>query len=481
MKISKNKNKKNKQFSEENLGHKTKEKASGELGGKFKSIFKNTNDGIVFLDKFGKILEINKKTAEIFGGSEKELIGKHFTKLGLFSVKELPTLIRDFANALAGGKAYLVVSFKNKKGRQVFLECSTSLLKIGGSIKMLSVMRDITERKQAEEALLKSEERFRLATQSSSDLIYEWDIGTKIEWFGNLDKLLGYARGEFPRTFEGWVNNIHPDDRNKVAVAVKNHLEKNKLYDIEYRVRKKDGNYNYWQARGMAVRDKKGNPYRWIGAIADITERKKAEEALLAAKDYTENIIKSMFDTLIVINPDGKIKSINEAVTVLLGYKEEELIGKPFGTILAEEEEEEEIPFIGTRLKKLINEGFIKEYNTAYKTKSGERIPVSLSGVVMRDKDDKLIGIIFIGRDLRDRKKAEEKLLHFQKAVDSATDAIGMSTPEGRHYYQNEAFTKLFGLSVSEVDGASGPPGTVYADEKVGRKVFDIIMGGGFF
>jgi PAS domain S-box-containing protein len=135
---------------------------------------------------------------------------------------------------------------------------------------------------------------------------------------------------------------------------------------------------------------------------------------MLAAKDYTENIIKSMLDTLIVINPDGKIKSINKAVTDLLGYKEEELVDKPFGTIVAEEEEEEEeeeeIPFIGTRLKKLIKEGFIKEYDTAYKTKSGEMIPVSLSGAVMRDKDDKLLGIICIGRDLRERKKAEDTL-----------------------------------------------------------------------
>jgi len=153
MKIGKNKKKKNKQFSEENLGHKTKEKVSGGLEGKFKNIFENTNDGVVFLDKFGKILEINKKTAEIFGGTKKELVGKNFTKTGLFSVKELPALIRNFTNALTGKTAYLKVSFKNKKGRQVFLECSTSFLKISGSIMIMSLMRDVTEREQAESVL----------------------------------------------------------------------------------------------------------------------------------------------------------------------------------------------------------------------------------------------------------------------------------------------------------------------------------------
>jgi diguanylate cyclase (GGDEF)-like protein/PAS domain S-box-containing protein len=76
-------------------------------------------------------------------------------------------------------------------------------------------------------------------------------------------------------------------------------------------------------------------------------------------------------------------------------------------------------------------------------------------------------------------KTKEEQLLYFQKALESATDAIGMSTAEGRHYYQNEAFTNLFGLSVNEVDGASGPPATIYADLNVGRDVFDTIMRGG--
>ena len=78
-------------------------------------------------------------------------------------------------------------------------------------------------------------------------------------------------------------------------------------------------------------------------------------------------------------------------------------------------------------------------------------------------------------------KQQQQELSYFRKAVDSATDAIGMSTPEGRHYYQNEAFTKMFGFSVKETDGASGPPGTVYVDEKVGRKVFDTIMRGDSF
>jgi len=114
-------------------------------------------------------------------------------------------------------------------------------------------------------------------------------------------------------------------------------------------------------------------------------------------------------------------------------------------------------------------------------TKSGRVFTAFERADAIKNNEGKIIGLIGIITDVTERKKTEEALLYYQIAVDSSTDAIGMSTPEGRHYYQNEAYTRMFGLSVSEVDGVSGPPSTVYADEKEGAKIFDIIMKGGSF
>ncbi len=86
--------------------------------------------------------------------------------------------------------------------------------------------------------------------------------------------------------------------------------------------------------------------------------------------------------------------------------------------------------------------------------------------------------IIFISQNITDRKQTEEALRYFQRAVESSSDAIGISTPDGRHYYQNKAFTNLFGLNPEDVDGEEGPPSTVYRDETIGREVFDTIMQG---
>ena len=151
----------------------------------------------------------------------------------------------------------------------------------------------------------------------------------------------------------------------------------------------------------------------------------KSRDELISAKDYTDNIVKSMVDTLIVVDPEAKIKTINNATSDLLGYTEDELIRKPVATIFAEEEEEEEeeeSPFKGTRMKKLIEEGSIRDYDMTYKTKAGEKIPVSFSGSVMRDKEGELVGIVGIARDMREIKRLMQKEKEFAAAA-AAADA----------------------------------------------------------
>jgi PAS domain S-box-containing protein/diguanylate cyclase (GGDEF)-like protein len=147
-----------------------------------------------------------------------------------------------------------------------------------------------------------------------------------------------------------------------------------------------------------------------IGVLANSFNKmaedlKTSGDKIIAAKNYTDNTIKSMIDTLIVIDPDAKLKTINPSVVELLGYKEEELIGKPVASIFAEEDP----IFKGTKLKKLIEEESIRDYDIKYRTKKGKIIPVSLCGSVMRDKEGKLLGFVCIARDMREIKRLMQK------------------------------------------------------------------------
>ena len=124
-----------------------------------------------------------------------------------------------------------------------------------------------------------SEERFRIAVESASDVIWEWTIANgNLQWFGAIDVILGYAPGEFSRTLAAWEGLIHSNDHDRVMSALDQHLKTGAPYSEEYRVCRKDGSAGYWIDRGMALRDEHGQPYKMIGVCTDITKRKRAEE-----------------------------------------------------------------------------------------------------------------------------------------------------------------------------------------------------------
>ncbi len=198
----------------------------------------------------------------------------------------------------------------------------------------------------------------------------------------------------------------------------------------------------------------------------DITAQKQEE-----TRDKT--ILRMAMDGFYLVDTEGRILETNDSYCSMIGYSNEELLKMSVKDVEVLDTQE----VIERRLQQIIKTGSAR-FETKHRRKDGRVIDIEASVNYLLEKQPKFFCFM---RNITDRKRSEEELLYFQMAVASATDAIGMSTPAGRHYYQNEAYTKLFGLSVSEVDGVSGPPATVYADEKVGRKVFDIIMNGGSF
>jgi len=140
---------------------------------------------------------------------------------------------------------------------------------------------EIDRHKQTEDALRKSEERLDLAFKGSSDGLWDWNILTDEVYFSDRFKeLLGYEPDELPHTFESFESRLHSEDHDLTLEAVKLHLEAQLPYEVEYRLRGKDGDYRWFLARGQAVWDSGNQPIRMAGSISDITERRLTEDQL---------------------------------------------------------------------------------------------------------------------------------------------------------------------------------------------------------
>lgn len=201
---------------------------------------------------------------------------------------------------------------------------------------------DISNRKVSRQVMAASEERFRIAAQSASDLVYEWKIPSgEMEWFGDVDERLGYAPGELARTAEGRKKFIHPDDLERISRAIENHLHTRQPFFEEYRVVKKDGTFLHWTDSGTALWDSEGNAYKWIGVNTDVTERRSLEDQLRQSQKMEA----------VGRLAGGVAHDFNNLLSVILGYSE--ILIRKLGPASPFKKEVEEIKKAGNRATRL--------------------------------------------------------------------------------------------------------------------------------
>ncbi len=269
-------------------------------------------DPLVTIGPDGKISDANAATEAVTGRSRQELIGTDFSDCFTEPDRARAGYQHVFREGAVRGYS-LAIRHQDGRVTPVLYNASVYRDEAGKVAGVIAAARDITERRTAETALAQHrdhledmvkertaelvwtnerlqretaerervEQRFRIAAESLTDVIFEWDIPSgRLDWSGNVDELLGYAVGTYPRRLEAWREIVHPEDLERVMAAIERHLKEQEPYHQEYRVRHKTGGWRYWSASGSAIRNEAGAPHKMIGAITDITERRLAEAAL---------------------------------------------------------------------------------------------------------------------------------------------------------------------------------------------------------
>ena len=182
---------------------------------------------------------------------------------------------------LAGSQGSLYeVEIITKDRRRVRLELTTRIrYQEEKPHCVLGIAHDITERKRAEEALRASEQRFRIAAEQSSDLIYEWDARTgRIEYHTPIERLYERTVRQPPESVEDWARRIYHEDQERVIAASRRELEMGEPFNEEYRFLASDGTWRHFSHRAIPILDQSGRVSRTIGLITDITQKKHAEQ-----------------------------------------------------------------------------------------------------------------------------------------------------------------------------------------------------------
>jgi PAS domain S-box-containing protein len=177
-------------------------------------------------------------------------------------------------------------------------KATVSRNKFGDVSRITGAIVDISDLKRTEAALDSIESRYQRAIRGTQDGLWEFDLVKGVAWVGQrLEEMLGYGEGDLSGSSTRWKELIHPDDRAAVAVAYENHLRHRTVYDVEFRLRHKDGHYEWMRSRAQADRTADGTPLRMAGSMQLITDRKLAEQATLDAKLAAEaaNRAKSNF------------------------------------------------------------------------------------------------------------------------------------------------------------------------------------------
>jgi len=419
------------------------------------SLVATAGDAIVCADEEGILTVWNPAAERLYGYTAEEALGKSF--ISLIVPVDKKEEAKELHKTLDQGE--MTHDYETQRRREdgslVWVSITNAPLfdKEGRRVGNIGIHKDITERRQADEALRESERRFGDISENALGWIWEVDVNGKYTYASPvIEKILGYEPEEVLR--KHFYDLFHPEDQEELKKAAFGVFAKKEPFRefINWNVHK-DGKTVCLSTSGVPILDEEGNLIGYRGADIDITERKRLEREIVEAKEYLENLVGSAGDAVVGVQTDGTIITWNTGAEELFGFRKEEALGENI-RIIARGETLADMEEVMGRVQ---SGEVVRNHEVVRYRKDGTPVEINLTNSPIRDAEGHVIGLCGIYKDVAERKRAEREILktkeYYENMVGSAGDAIISLDRDHRVVTWNLGAERFFGYSQSEALG----------------------------
>ncbi|MFA5123384.1 PAS domain S-box protein, partial [Zavarzinia sp.] len=393
----------------------------------------NAAIGMTIVAPDGRLLMVNRALADMLGYTTEELLS---LRVDDFSHPE--DMARDDAEAdkllIGQGDSYRMEKrYVTRDGRLVWGQLSVSIVRdeqTGEPRQFIAQIENIDQRRQAENALAESENRWSFALESARQGVWDWDVARRHTYFSPTWKaILGYRPDEIDDDDQQWSRLIHPDDLPRASEMEDACVNRGcETFECELRMRHRDGHWVWVLDRGRVVsRDATGRALRMIGTHVDISARKQAEQdlqslsdALFEEKERLRVTLYSIGDSVICTDTEGRITFMNHTAEEMTGWPSDDAQGRPIEDVFGIVDAETGAPLaspVRASLDKL--EPFYLKGDVVLMDRQGNRRNVQDSAAPIRDASGKLMGAVLVFQDV-----TEQRMMQRQLAYSSQHDSL---------------------------------------------------------
>ncbi len=423
-----------------------------------RAIIDNEPECIKIVDAHGRLKQMNPAgLAMLEADSLAQVVGHSL--LEVVTPRYRMAFAKLHKRVIAGEPMQMEFEVIGLKGGRRWLEMHAVPMQEHGETMLLGVTRDITQRKQAEEALRESEYRWKFAIEGSGDGVWDVNVQTdEAKYSKRWKEMLGYSEDDVMDHRQEWINRIHPEDRPKVLAAGQAYQDGlTDTYVAEYRLQCKDGQYKWMLSRGMIVsRDENGRPLRMIGTQTDITERKTAQLALQqtrTALEESHDRFKDLYEFApigyLTISSHGLITQLNWRASAMLGMDRKHIIHKRFAEFI-DECDKGRWSRMFLSMKELAP-GEELSFDLKFYLHNQMTFHANLNCARMSDADEQSMLRVTL-EDITMVKKSEADLRIAATAFESQ-DGLMITDAENKILKVNKAFSAITGYSDEEVVG----------------------------